>query len=422
MEDDIAISVKNVSKTFKLPHEKNTSIKSAFVNFYKRDKGYEEQEALKDISFDIKKGEFFGVVGRNGSGKSTLLKILAGIYSPNTGSVQVNGKLIPFIELGVGFSPELSGRDNVFLNGSLLGFSRKEMKEMYDDIVKFAEIERFMDQKLKNYSSGMQVRLAFSIAIRAKSEILLIDEVLAVGDAAFQTKCFDYFYELKKTDTTVIFVSHDRGSLERFCERGILIEEGKMIESGTIQEVLRSYSDIVFKELDQASEAQTEAEGEARPINKQGKVEYAHIDKVSTYDEKGNLKKNFQFGEKISLEFTVNIKRKIENPIIGVTVWCKNVDKAVYANNTLIDGIKDTGVFLAGEKIILKLSLPKLLNDGEYYIEPAIANESASTFYDQKIKAATFFISGSSNPHSIISGTDKLKLEVLKKGDATKQS
>ena len=304
MDDDITISVKNVSKTFKLPHEKNTSIKGAFVNFYKRDKGYEKQEALKDISFDVKKGEFFGVVGRNGSGKSTLLKILAGIYSPNTGSVQVNGKLIPFIELGVGFSPELSGRDNVFLNGSLLGFSRKEMKEMYDDIVKFAEIERFMDQKLKNYSSGMQDRLAFSIAIRAKSDILLIDEVLAVGDAAFQTKCFDYFYELKKTDTTVIFVSHDRGSLERFCERGILIEEGKMIESGTIQQVLRSYSDIVFKELDQASEAQTEAE--AKQINKQGKVEYAHIDKVSTYDEKGNSKKNFQFGEKISLEFTVN--------------------------------------------------------------------------------------------------------------------
>src|SRR6201996_9309255 len=183
MADDIAIKVNHVSKDFKLPHEKNNSIKSAAVNFYKRNKGYEIQNALKDISFEIKKGEFFGIVGRNGSGKSTLLKMLAGIYTPTRGNIQVNGKLTPFIELGVGFNPELTGRENVFLNGALLGFNRKEMDVMYDDIVAFAEIEKFMDQKLKNYSSGMQVRLAFSIATRAQSDILLIDEVLAVGDA-----------------------------------------------------------------------------------------------------------------------------------------------------------------------------------------------------------------------------------------------
>src|SRR5690606_31573026 len=151
---------------------------------------YEKQQVLKNISFEIKKGEFVGIVGRNGSGKSTLLKLLAGIYSPDKGSIEVNGKLVPFIELGVGFNPELTGRENVFLNGALLGFNRKEMQAMYKDIVEFAELERFMDQKLKNYSSGMQVRLAFSIAIRAQSDILLIDEVLAVGDAAFQQKCY----------------------------------------------------------------------------------------------------------------------------------------------------------------------------------------------------------------------------------------
>ena len=186
MSDEIAIKVENISKTFKLPHEKTNSIKGAFVNFYRRNRTYEKQEVLKDISFEVKEGEFFGIVGRNGSGKSTLLKMLAGIYSPSKGSITINGKLTPFIELGVGFSPELTGRENVYLNGSLLGFNRQEMDEMYDEIVEFAELEKFMDQKLKNYSSGMQVRLAFSIAIRVKSDILVLDEVLAVGDEAFQ--------------------------------------------------------------------------------------------------------------------------------------------------------------------------------------------------------------------------------------------
>ncbi len=231
MNEDIAIKVEGVSKAFKLPHEKTTSIKSALVNFRKQ-RTYEKQFALKDISFEVKKGEFFGIVGRNGSGKSTLLKLLAGIYEPNKGTIRVNGKLTPFIELGVGFNPELTGRENVFLNGALLGFNRKEMLAMYRDIVKFAELEHFMDQKLKNYSSGMQVRLAFSIAIRAESDILLLDEVLAVGDAAFQQKCYDYFEDLKHNHKTVIFVSHDMGAVRRFCTKVIYIKHGKIVYSG----------------------------------------------------------------------------------------------------------------------------------------------------------------------------------------------
>ncbi len=208
MNDDVAIKVDHVSKTFKLPHQKQNSIKGALISLMHGGKGkYETQRALNDISFEVKKGEFFGIVGKNGGGKSTLLKLLAGIYTPSSGGIQVNGKLTPFIELGVGFNPELTGRENVYLNGALLGFSRKEMEAMYPEIVDFAEIERFMDQKLKNYSSGMQVRLAFSIAIRAQSDILLIDEVLAVGDAAFQQKCFRYFDQLKRDKRTIVFVS-----------------------------------------------------------------------------------------------------------------------------------------------------------------------------------------------------------------------
>lgn len=236
-----AIIVDHVSKTFKLPHEKTSSFKSVLINFYKRKKAYETQLALNDISFTVNKGDFFAIVGRNGSGKSTMLKLLAGIYSPTKGHIHVEGKLTPFIELGVGFNPDLTGRENVFLNGALLGFTHKEMLAMYDDIVDFAEIERFMDQKLKNYSSGMQVRLAFSIAIRAKGDILLLDEVLAVGDSAFQQKCYNYFEELKEQKRTVVFVSHDMDAVRRFCNKAVYIRDGNFIKEGTPAEIADIY-------------------------------------------------------------------------------------------------------------------------------------------------------------------------------------
>jgi len=239
MSEELAIKIDGVGKTFKLPHEKQSSLKGTLINFYRRKKGYETQRALNEISFEVKKGEFFGIVGRNGSGKSTLLKILAGIYEPTRGTIEIRGKLTPFIELGVGFNPELTGRENVFLNGALLGFSRKEVKKLYKPIVAFAELGRFMDQKLKNYSSGMQVRLAFSIAIQANTDILVLDEVLAVGDAAFQQKCFDYFERLKKDKKTIVIVTHDMSAVKRFCDRAVLIDQGDLKLIGSPDEVAR---------------------------------------------------------------------------------------------------------------------------------------------------------------------------------------
>ena len=240
--DEIAVSVKEVTKDFILPHESTNSLKSRIVNFYKKkDKGYEIQHALRGISFDVKKGEFFGIFGRNGSGKSTLLKIIAQIYQPTSGNVKVKGKLVPFIELGVGFNPELTGRENVYLNGALLGFSHKEIDDRYNDIVKFAELEDFMDQKLKNYSSGMQVRLAFSVATRAEADILVVDEVLAVGDADFQRKCYDYFKSLKKNKKTVIFVTHSMDAAKEYCDRAILIKDGKIAVEGKAKMVADEY-------------------------------------------------------------------------------------------------------------------------------------------------------------------------------------
>ncbi|MBR2725715.1 ABC transporter ATP-binding protein [Candidatus Saccharibacteria bacterium] len=240
-DSDNAIEVKHLSKSFHLPTERSWGLKQAIFNRLKGIKGYKDQRVLRDISFNVKKGEFLGIVGRNGSGKSTLLKILSGIYYPSKGEIIVNGSLVPFIELGVGFNPELTGRENVYLNGALLGFSNKEMDAMYDEIVDFAELREFMDQKLKNYSSGMQVRLAFSIAIRAKGDILVLDEVLAVGDAAFQQKCNDYFAKLHKAKQTIILVTHDMNNVRKFCDRAILIEKGEIALDGEPELVSKSY-------------------------------------------------------------------------------------------------------------------------------------------------------------------------------------
>lgn len=240
--EEIAVKVENLTKSFKIPLEGSSGLKQKIINRVKGKKGFRIFTPLNDISFEVKKGEFFGIVGRNGSGKSTLLKSIASIYTPSSGGVVVNGKLVPFIELGVGFNPELTGRENVFLNGALLGFSHKEMEAMYEDIVNFAEIGDFMEEKLKNYSSGMQVRLAFSIAIKAEGDILLLDEVLAVGDEAFQRKCFSYFDKLKNEKKTVILVTHDMGSVMRFCDRALIIKEGNLEKIGKPRDITDIYN------------------------------------------------------------------------------------------------------------------------------------------------------------------------------------
>lgn len=244
MSDNIAVKVEHVSKHFRLPTESSSSLRTTMVNYFKGIKGYREQQVLKDISFEVEKGDFFGIVGRNGSGKSTLLKIISQIYVPEKGSVTIDGKLVSFIELGVGFNPELTGRENVYLNGALLGFSTEEINEMYDDIVEFAELSEFMNQKLKNYSSGMQVRLAFSVAIQAKSDILVLDEILAVGDEAFQRKSREFFEEIRQDKSkTVILVTHDMSAVQRYCNKVIYIKDGKLEKSENLQEITNQYSE-----------------------------------------------------------------------------------------------------------------------------------------------------------------------------------
>ncbi|HER5259166.1 TPA: ABC transporter ATP-binding protein [Streptococcus pyogenes MGAS10029] len=239
---EIAVKVQHVSKTFKLPTEATKSFRTTLVNRLRGTKGFTEQHVLKDINFDVYKGDFFGIVGRNGSGKSTLLKIISQIYVPEKGQVTVDGKMVSFIELGVGFNPELTGRENVYMNGAMLGFTKDEVDDMYNDIVDFAELHHFMNQKLKNYSSGMQVRLAFSVAIKAQGDVLILDEVLAVGDEAFQRKCNDYFMERKDSGKTTILVTHDMGAVKKYCNRAVLIEDGLVKAYGEPFDVANQYS------------------------------------------------------------------------------------------------------------------------------------------------------------------------------------
>ena len=240
MNTDIAISVKNLSKSFRIPHKKIDSIRTAFINTFTQNT-YEEFRALDNISFEVKKGEFLGIIGRNGSGKSTLLKILAGVYTADSGEVYINGRISPFLELGIGFNPELTGRDNIYLNATVLGLSNDDIDDKFDSIVGFAEIERFVDQQVKNYSSGMKSRLAFSVAIHSNRDILLMDEVLAVGDISFKDKCFEVFRYFKKNKRTIILVTHGMSTVNEFCDRALILDQSRIVNQGEPDKMVEQY-------------------------------------------------------------------------------------------------------------------------------------------------------------------------------------
>lgn len=396
MSDNIAIKVENVSKNFKLPHEKVNSVKSLFVNPFRgrEQMKTETQHALHGIDFEVKKGEFFGIVGRNGSGKSTLLKIIAGIYQPTKGSVTVNGRLVPFIELGVGFNPELTGRENVYLNGALMGFSNQEVDQKYDAIVEFAELERFMDQTLKNYSSGMQVRLAFSVAtILADSDVLLIDEVLAVGDAAFQRKCFDYFRTLKKLKKTVIFVSHDMSAVREYCDRCILIDKAETLYMGSpevaAEKYIKLFNNTEVKKTKRTDKTDRWGLGDAR-------VE----DVVVT----PNL-------EAINFKTTVKFLDNIDEPIIGFGI--KNTaGQLLCGTNSKILKTR-LGDYRRGDYVTLEWSVPNIFGDDTYILETAVTHRDGVTQSDWWHNAGSFTVrNDESTPHPV---SPPVKLVVAKK-------
>ncbi len=376
---ETAIKVSGVSKNFRLPHEKSATIKGAFTKLLKANgsgkRSYETQHALQDISFEIKKGEFFGIVGRNGSGKSTLLKLLAGIYQPTSGTIQTHGKIVPFIELGVGFNAELTGRENVYLNGALLGFSQGEIAEKYEAIVEFAELERFMDQKLKNYSSGMQVRLAFSVAtVLAESDILLVDEVLAVGDTDFQLKCYNFFRKLKREGKTVVFVSHDMNAVREYCDRALLIDSSKIISEGKPASVAGEYSKLFIQDT---------------------KQDGVHVSKTENRWGDGtakmlNLKIHASKDGVIRIDVDIKATQTINDPIVGF-YFVNEIGQQICGNNTQILGEK-LPQFTKSKDYKVSFSITDIFSDGKYSLTLAVLRDSGSTIADWWVDAGDIFV------------------------------
>lgn len=382
------IKVENVGKVFtKKAHGRSLkgsviSLGDKLVGKTEKTLGSSKFVALEEVSFDVKKGEFFGIVGRNGSGKSTLLKILAGVYQPSSGSISVNGKLTPFIELGVGFNPELSGHDNVFLNGALLGFSRKQMRAMYADIVDFAELDGFMDVKLKNYSSGMQVRLAFSIATRCESDILLLDEVLAVGDAVFQQKCFDYFSEIKKSGRTVCFVSHDAETMRKYCDRGVLIKNGKVVLISNITAVLNEYQN----DLSESIETQENKKAPTRKsIHSIGLVINPLV-----ISQNGNEVKTVRAHKHFQLGFNLECNTAIQRPNIGVNI-INQQGQLIHAFNSQQ---LDTNLNFKKGINTVQFDVENVLTDGKYTVNVAVVDMSSNRLLYQQEGACDFRVTG----------------------------
>ena len=393
------IKLENVYKDFKLPHQGESSVKGFFVNPFVRNnrESVEVQHALRNISLDIKEGEFFGIVGRNGSGKSTLLKLIAGIYQPTKGKATINGRLVPFIELGVGFNPELSGRENVYLNGALMGFSTKEVDAKYDAIVDFAELERFMDQRLKNYSSGMQVRLAFSVAtILADSDILLIDEVLAVGDADFQRKCFNYFRKLKKDKKTVIFVSHDMEAIREYCDRCVVIKDSKKVFEGKTEKAADLYLEMFTQKKEDSKEVSDE-----EPSNRwgDGSGQFENV-KVSVSDKF------------VTVNAEVHYNEDMEAPIIGAQV-SNSTGQPICGTNTKILRKKISTV-KKGERMKCGWVFPNIFSEGDYMVDFALTRSDGITQADWWREALPFSINNKFNTPHITSPDIELTVDLDK--------
>lgn len=365
----VAISVKNVVKDFKLPVRHTDSVKDAILQSLSLglDK-YRTRRALDGVSFNIKKGEFFGILGRNGTGKSTLLKILSEIYQPTSGSVKVNGKLVPFIELGVGFNPKLSGRENVYLNGAMLGFSKSEIDEKYEGIVDFAELEEFMDQKLKNYSSGMRVRLAFAIAIQSDSDILVIDEVLAVGDADFRKKCYKYFQSLKDNpEKTIVFVTHGMGAVRDYCDRAIIIENGKIAFEGSGEEAADEYNRLF------ESSAILNKGGDPGLRRGDGSVyvESLNVDDVNKKSIKLTITLKSDGNEYRNVKFGFRFLKQMNGKYVRV---------AGVSNRTAL--VPQRLDFKKNETKIIKAEVDNMFGNGTFYISTTVTRDSGSITCD----------------------------------------
>ncbi len=381
-----AVEVSDLHKTFRVPKQHIHTLKERALRPFRRT-DYDELHVLRGVSFDIAAGEFFGVVGRNGSGKSTLLKLLASIYRADAGSIKIAGRLAPFIELGVGFNPNLPAFENVVLNAVMMGLTPRQARERFDEVIAFAELEQFLDLELKNYSSGMQVRLAFSVMVLSDADVLVIDEVLAVGDAAFQQKCFDVFYRLRDEGRTIVLVTHDMEMIERFCHRALLLSEGHVVAVGEPREVGREYLRLNFEHL--------ERQAGGAPAHG-GSVAEAWVE-----GEDGRRVDTVRPGERLMLHAVVDVHDHVEVPRFSIFLETRE------GVRVFLCGTHELGEPLEplepGERVHLRVSVENPLVAARYFVGCSLTRDPAAThlvFYDPH--AADFRISGEEGAHGIV--------------------
>ena len=392
----VVIEVAGLHKVFRVPEHRIDSFKERAVHPLTRIE-YRRLEALKDISFDIRRGEFFGIVGRNGSGKSTLLKILASIYRADAGRVRVAGRLAPFIELGVGFNPDLSDRENVVLNGVLMGLSRRDARRRLDAVIDFAELEEFTDLKLKNYSSGMMVRLAFAIMAQADADIMLIDEVLAVGDAAFAQKCMDVFHERRRTGKTIVLVTHDMSTVQSLCHRAMLLHEGELRFIGGPEEAALRYFRLNF---DTPEAAAHRAPGELPSVMNLN----VRVLESTLRDPAGKAIENVEQSTPIAFDVLIEAARSLNEPKFVFHIMNEG-GVVISAFTVALEKSVATG-----QRVRLRGRIDNPLVAGRYYLDCWVRQDEPDSMMLQPIRLLQFLVYGTAPRFGVV--TLKAELEV----------
>jgi ABC-type polysaccharide/polyol phosphate transport system ATPase subunit len=392
-----AIVVDRVSKTFEVPRERVHTLKERALHPFRR-VVTDQMLALDDVSAVIEPGEFFGVVGRNGSGKSTLLKCLAGIYAVDSGSIYVNGQMSTFIELGVGFNPDLAAYDNVLLNATMLGLSPREARRRFERIIEFAELEEFVELKIKNYSSGMLVRLAFSVMIQVDAEILLIDEVLAVGDAAFQQKCFDEFARIRENGATVVLVTHDMSAVRRFCDRALLLERGRVVEVGEPEQIGQRYMELNFSPEARAGASHDPDQLPSdlyRPRDRGAEIAEAWLE-----DDQGRRVTVTPTGQKCAVAMRVSFNEEVADPLFSLVIQDEQHRIFMDGGNVHLPG---AGRFQPGDEVVVRMSFTAYMAPGRYHVTLAVARPGTGLdMLDRRDRFVSFMVTATAQTAGMV--------------------
>jgi lipopolysaccharide transport system ATP-binding protein len=379
---DALIHLDHVSKVFAVRHEAQDSFQSSFIRLFRRENRRAKPFwAIRDVSFEVKRGDCFGVIGPNGSGKSTLLKLITRILEPTEGDIAVRGRIASLLELGAGFHPDLTGRENIYLNGSVYGMTRKQMQQRMHAIIDYAELGDFMDVPIRHYSSGMHVRLGFAVAIHTDPDILLVDEVLAVGDLAFQRKCLDSIQQFRSQGGTLLFVSHDSGTIEALCNRAIWLDHGRIRAEGAPLDVVMSYMNRVSEEAEEKAGSRAMAELEEGRRWGNGRVQVTQVEMV---DKSGRSRSAFAGGESLDIRLSYEVMEEIDEPVFGIGIHHQN-GVHVCGPNTQFDGLRIPGHRGRGQVVYHIQELPLL--EGAYVMSVAAVDAGDGEVYDYHDRA-----------------------------------